>query len=121
MTGVPGHDSDVRRAVAKVTWAGLGPESWNRTNRSGQTGQESRVRTGHLEQDIWNWTTGQDSQDMTMFGKHIFLQNFQGLRKFSQKCLQKRKFLVNIFTKMFGSLQKNFGFLRERKFLLALT
>jgi hypothetical protein len=58
--GLPGHDSDIRRAVDK-----------GRATRTGQPGQESQDRTagiGHLGEDNWDRTPGtkhlgQESQD----------------------------------------------------------
>jgi hypothetical protein len=56
VTGLPGHDSGVRRAADKVVWAGqLEQDRWVRTGGSGQSGQyDSQDRTsesGQLRQD----------------------------------------------------------------------
>jgi hypothetical protein len=57
MTGLPGHDSGIRRAMDKVARAG----SWYNTARTGQTGQDRTSWAGHLGQGNW----GQARQDMS--------------------------------------------------------
>jgi hypothetical protein len=60
MTGLPGHDKGVTRAVANAAWAGqLEQDSYDRTAGTGQM-----VRTGHLGLDNWSWTaeTGRTGQ-----------------------------------------------------------
>jgi hypothetical protein len=53
MTGLPGNDTGVRRVVNKVTWAGQleQEDSWDRTVREEQTGQ-----------DVWDRRTGRRQQ-----------------------------------------------------------
>jgi hypothetical protein len=45
-TGLPGHDSGVKRAVDMGVWAEeLEQDSWDRIAGTGQQGQDSRDRT----------------------------------------------------------------------------
>jgi hypothetical protein len=46
-------------------WTRLpGQGSWKRTSGTGQPGQDSRVRTGHLREDIWDRTTVTGQRDI---------------------------------------------------------
>jgi hypothetical protein len=66
-TGLPGHDSGIKRAVDKGFWAEqLEQDSWDRAAGTEQPGRNGRDRTSR--QDSWYktaWTghPGQDSRD----------------------------------------------------------
>jgi hypothetical protein len=73
-TGLPGHDSNIKRAVDKGVWAEqLDQDSWDRAAGTGQLGQNGREMTAR--QDSWcgdslDRTTGtrqqgQNSRDRT--------------------------------------------------------
>ncbi len=110
MTGLPGHDSSVRRAVANVAKAG----SWNRrTARAGQpgqdrwTGQNVLDRTSRTGQwGLEHRTARKQCLENVSFAKmflktKIFIYVFAKILDFRKKVCENENF-VNSLGKIFG-------------------
>jgi hypothetical protein len=66
MTGLTGNVSGVTKAMGKVAWAEQleQEDSWGRSAKTGQTGQDRTSWVGHLGLDDWDRTaeTGRTGQ-----------------------------------------------------------